>query len=119
MIIIIINDYTRTVLFYKICLVCTLRCCLGNEPPSVVTGSRGETFAGAIGHGSSSYPHKLLESLSEFRIEYCVNHGVDKTVHVPQPRGQYEHPDPGRTVLVQLVADCVQDVTRKKRHPAK
>lgn len=78
----------------------------------------GETFASTVGHGSSAYSHELFERLPELRVEYRVDHGVHEAVHVAQPRGQDEHPDAGRTVLVQLVADRVQDVAREKRHPA-
>lgn len=76
-----------------------------------------ETFAGAVGHGSSTYPHDFLERLSEFRVEDRVDDRVHEAVHVAQPRGQYEHLDSGRAILDQLVADRVQDVAREKRHP--
>ncbi|KAF0767530.1 Uncharacterized protein FWK35_00021002 [Aphis craccivora] len=84
---------------------------------SLAAGVCGEALAGAVGHGSSAYPHKLFERLSELRVEYCVDHGVDEAVHVAQPCGQYEHPDAGRTLLVHFVADRVQYIAREERHP--
>lgn len=77
-----------------------------------------ETFASTVSHGSSAYPHELFERLPELRVEYRVDHGVHETIHVAQPRGQNEHPDAGRTVLIQFVAYRVQDVAREERHPA-
>jgi len=62
---------------------------------SLAAGVRCKALACAVGHGSSAYSHKFFERLPEFRIEYRVNHGVDEAVHVAQPRGQYEHLDPG------------------------
>lgn len=62
---------------------------------SLATDVRCEALAGAVGHGSSAYPHEFFERLPEFRVKYRVDHRIDEAVHVAQPRGQYEHPDAG------------------------
>jgi len=62
---------------------------------SLAAGVGGEALAGAVGHGSSAYPHEFFERLPELRVEYRVDHWVDEAVHVAQPSGQYEHPDTG------------------------
>jgi hypothetical protein len=98
-------------------IICNYKRQLRPSFASLAAGVRGETLAGAVGHGSSAYPHKLFERLPELRIKYRVDHGIDEAVHVAQPCGQYEHPDAGRTLLIQFVADCVQYVAREERHP--
>lgn len=62
--------------------------------------------------------HDLLESLSKFGIEDCVNHRVHEAVHVAQPRGENEDGHPGTAVRVQFRANRVHDVAREERHPA-
>lgn len=88
-----------------------------NKLWSLVTGICDTTLAGAVGHGSSAYSHEFFKRFPELRIEYRVDHRIDKAVHVAQPCGQDEHSDAGRTVLVQFGADRVQDVAREKWYP--
>lgn len=102
---------------YTGCVRACLRACVVGERSLVAASVGGETLARSVGHGSSAYPHEFLERLPELRVEYRVDDRVDEAVHVAQPRGQYEHLNARRTLLVQFVANGVQYVAREERHP--
>uniref|UniRef100_A0A182IWB8 Uncharacterized protein n=1 Tax=Anopheles atroparvus TaxID=41427 RepID=A0A182IWB8_ANOAO len=63
--------------------------------------------------------HNLFERLAELWVEDGVNDGIDEAVHVAEPRGQDENRHAWPTILVELGAHCVHDVTGEKWHPAK
>lgn len=62
--------------------------------------------------------HDLLECLPKLRIEYRIDDGIYKAVHVAKPRGQNEDRHSGPAIRIQFRADGVQDVGREERHPA-